>query len=159
MDIFEENEKHEMKISQTDVKFSDSAIDDSLVDFSSKEVLDFAVKSFKDMQNAVLPCPACNKPMLRSNDSYVHSRFTNDPKQYCILESIVLQTKEDILKWNCIPRNPSAGIQELKRIYDEYQEEMLANITGDDEPYNRRQHKELIIHAFLDKLKKFIAEH
>lgn len=49
-DMFEENESSEMKISQTAVKFpNNKTLDDSLVDFSSKRVLDFAVLSFKRM--------------------------------------------------------------------------------------------------------------
>lgn len=48
-DMFEENDRSEMKITQNPVKFTDHGIDDSLVDFSSDKALDFAVKSFKEM--------------------------------------------------------------------------------------------------------------
>ena len=49
MDMFDENDQSEMKVEQTSVKFTDSEIDASLVDFSSDEVLDFAVESFRKM--------------------------------------------------------------------------------------------------------------
>lgn len=49
IDMFEENEKHELRIKQMPVKFKNGEIDASKVDFSSKKVLSFAAKSFRQM--------------------------------------------------------------------------------------------------------------
>ncbi len=48
-DMFEENEKSEMKITQNKVKYTNSEIDASLINFSDKELFDVTFKEFKEL--------------------------------------------------------------------------------------------------------------
>jgi len=48
-DMFEENEKSKMKITQRKVEYNNSEIEVSSIDFSDKELFDATFKEFKDL--------------------------------------------------------------------------------------------------------------